>query len=83
LAAGAARIAALTRNDRRHDDTASEPLRHAIARIDDASGDLMPQDQRQRVPCRNATERKPDIGMTQPAPRDLDNDFVVAGLQRR
>jgi hypothetical protein len=71
-----------TGNDCRHDDSLADPIGRLFATSNNATGDLMTQDQGEGVTGRNAVNGKADIGVADSASRDFHDYLVVDGLER-
>jgi hypothetical protein len=74
-------VALATRDDGRdHDRDAAERLRARACR-DDHAGDLVSEDERERVAGADAVNREADVGVAQAAAGDLDDDFAWTGVR--
>jgi hypothetical protein len=60
-----------------------EPTTGVFADCDDPPGDFVPQDKWKGMARWHTIERKPDIGVTDAAARNLDNNFVRARIKNR
>jgi hypothetical protein len=69
------------RDDRRHDDRPALPAGGILARGHHPTGDLVTEDQGKRMAGRNPAEGEADVGVTDTAAGDLDDDLVRAGVE--
>jgi hypothetical protein len=73
--------AVAARNHGRDDDLTITPVLGGMAAFDDATGDLMAEDERERVPGRDAVNGEAYVGVADAAARHLDHDIVWFGSE--
>jgi hypothetical protein len=74
--------ACFTGNDCRHDDGSADPLGRFHPSGYDTTGNLMTQDQGERVTGGNAVHGEADIGVADPTSRYLHDYLVADGHER-